>query len=581
MQTVEMKERIGTSFGPSYAVLNLSKVGLRYFRFMIKSSPKSRSRLLKVFADHPNIGWIFSATGWFNLAVGVWAKDNAEINDISTSIRSVLGKDDKIVYQSELTSLYGFGDRLIGKDFSPMPIIDAVYSPIELTPIELDYIKLLTLDSTQDSNELSEVLGIPSNEVDILTQSLTEKGIIVGYQERINYTGIYYKVFIDTLSKKNSHAVDVLLEKLWTDPKCIYVERANGKYDLEFELILARKGDLKPYLKDFGEYKTAILTENLYTNLYPLNKTANLRAIQEALVGQDGPVIDFRNSKLWYLNHHGADAYLSIYENRAYFETMEKSELDLFDEVASYIRTGHDDIKYSVMDIGSGDGLKGRVFIERLGEKDVKGYYPIDIQPIELAVALRTHQEGAYAKHPTLLDIENLPARFPLTLLPSEEQVYVFFGGTYGNFKSAEINQYLKPIVQPGIEMLISMPIITEGKTEEEIIASYTGTKFQDMTFGPLAQIGFKLEDFETSTLQDDLHVYIAMEDQRLVSSYILKEDVVVLGRTFDKGTTFKMTSSWKPTLDQVIDALAQDFDVKKTFHNKDMSISLVCAKTT
>lgn len=579
MKLLRKAATVGTSFGPSYAVLNLSKVGLRYFRFMIKSSPKSRDRLLKAFTDHPNIGWIFSATGWFNLAVGVWARDNAEINDISTSIRAVLGKDDKIVYQSELTSLYGFGDRLIGKPTIPMPIIDAVYTPLELSPIELDYIKLLTLDSTQPSAELAEVLGIGADEVNNLATSLEEKGIIVGYQERINYSGTYYKVFIDTLSRKHPHSVDALIERLWADPKCIYLERANGKYDLEFELILDRKRDLKSYLVEFTEYQTAILTENLYTNLYPLNKTANMRAIQEALVGQEGPIIDLRNSKLWYLNHKGADAYLSIYENRKYFETMEKSELDLFEEITTHLSSEHGGKSFSLIDIGSGDGMKGRIFIEQLGEQNVKAYYPVDIQPIELAVAMQAHKEGTYAKHPTLLDIENLGARFPLHLLPSEAQIYVFFGGTYGNFKSAQINQYLKSIMQPGVELLVAMPIVTEGKTEEAIIESYANLKYQGAAFGPLEQVGLSLEDFEPNQTYKGLRVQIAFEDERLVSSFVLSKDVLAAGREFEKGTRFKMVTSWKPTLNQVAEALEADFDVVKTFHNKDMSISLVRTK--
>jgi len=580
MDLLARKPSANATFGAPYAVLNLSKVGLRYFRLFLNVSPTSKARLVSHFTNHPNIGWIFSANGWFNLAVGIWAKDNAEINDINSSIREVLSKGDEIVYQSELTSLYGFGNRPVNGEGRAMPILDSVFSPLSLDPLKLDYVKLLTLDSSLPDTEMAEILGVDESKLKELRADLENTGVIVGYQDRLNYKGVYLKVFVDTLSAKNPKAVKTLTDLLWSDQKCIYVERANGKYNLEFELILDKKSDIKGYLKDFSEYKTAILTENLYTNLYPLNKIANLKEIKNTIANQSGKVIDFRNSKLWYLNYQGADAYLSIYENKQYFESMNKSELDLFDEAVKYLKGKHSAKNYNIIDIGSGDGFKGRVFIERLGEAEVKAYYPVDIQPIELATALKAHEEGHYAKSPVLLDIENLSARFPLKLHPEEGQVYVFFGGTYGNFKSSTINTYLKPLVtDPATTVLISMPIRSELKSESEILNIYTNKRMEEMAFGPLSQLGFSIEDFELSLTDEGFRMHVSMEDERVVTSFVLKEEKTMLGKTFEKGSIFKMTTSWKPTLEQIKAALSEDFSIDQMFNNSDMSITAISSK--
>lgn len=580
MKLLSKKPDQNIAFGSPYAVLNLSKVGLRYFRFMIKASPASKARLVSHFVNHPNVGWIFSAEGWFNLAVGVWAKDNAEINDINSSVRDVLGKGDEIIYQSELTSLYGFGNRPVKGEGVPMPIVDSVFSPVEFDSLKLDYVKLLTLDSSLPDEEVAEILAVDTEKLKNMRKELETAGVIVGYQDRLNYQGIYYKVFVDTLSAQHPGSVKELTARLWGDTSCIYIERANGKYDLEFELILEKKSELKSYLKDFSEYKIAILNENLYTNLYPLNKVANLKAIKDTISGQEGRVIDFRNSKLWYLNYDGADSYLAIYENKKYFESMNKNGLDLFDEIARYVHEAYPAKQYSLIDIGSGDGFKGRVFIERMGEEHVKAYYPVDIQPIELASALKAHQEGTYSKQPVLLDIENLPARFPLKLHPDEGQIFVFFGGTYGNFKSSQINGYLRPLVSdPTAVVLVSMPIVSEGKTDEDIIQTYIGKRMEGMAFGPLSQLGFKLEDFEPNEADESLRIQAAMEDRRIVTSFVLLTDKVAFGKTFEKGTRFKMTTSWKPTLEQVKEALGEDFNLKRVFNNESMSIVAIGAK--
>lgn len=565
------------TFGAPYAVLNLSKVGLRYFRLFVNVPTASKEQLVSHLMRHPNVGWVLSAEGWFNLGIGLWARDNAEINDVSSQLRELLAGSE-IVGQSELTGLYSFGTKATRR-MSPMPIVDSTHTPIELTPIELDYIKLVTLDSSMGEQELAEVLASTPEDIRAMNKRLQETGVIVGAQERVNYGGFYYKVFVDTSTKAKSVNIDAFLKQLWTDSNCIYVERANGKYDLEFEIVLDSKSDIRKYVGIFGEYKTAILTDNMYTNLYPLSKTANLLEIQDALKNQPGKDIDLRNSKLWYLNYRGAEAYLNIYDNKEYFEVMEKGEIDLFKEIASFLLQKYPSTTFNVIDIGSGNGMKGAAFIESLGEGLVKAYYPVDIQPIELAAALRANAAGSYAKHPTLLPFENLRARFPLQLLPNEAQIYIFLGGTYGNFSSDTINSYLKPVLSSGGVLLVAMPIVAEAKSEAEIISSYTNEKVEELAFGPLAQMGFEKADFEPSPLNKDLFIHIYIEEQRLVTSFVLKNERKLLNRDFEKGTTFKFTTSWKPTLAQFIEALESDFTVEKMFTNKSMAIALVKAK--
>lgn len=565
-----------TTFGPPYAVLNLSRLGLRYFRIGLKVSKASQKKLVDHFINHPNVGWIFAADGWFNLAVGLWAKDNAEINDISAQIRGILDKGDKVVFQSELTSLYGFGNRPVTKNEKVFCIVDGTIQPIELSPLEIDYIKLVALDSSVSPENLAQILNASRDVVQAIAERMQTQRVIEGFQERIWFDEYYLKVFLNSGSAKGSGSTETLTHALWTDPACIYFARANSKYDIEFEIILKEKSTLKQYLKNFSDYKVVTLKKNLYTNLFPLNKVANLQNIQQTLSKQEGKDIDLRNSKLWYLNYAGAEAYLNIYENRKYAETMEKSEIDLFKDASNYIKKSEKDV-FSIIDIGSGNGIKGRIFIERIGEQLVKTYYPTDIQPLELAAALKAHEQGKYAKFPTLLDIENLGSRFPLKATPGEEQIYIFFGGTYGNFPGEQINSYLKPLVSHfSSTLLIAMPIIDNGKTDEKIVESYSNHIVETMMFGPLIQTGFKKEDFEINPQHPHLILQPKMENRRLVNTFTLKNNVKILGKTFSKGTIFRVSTSWKPTLQEFQLTLEKDFVVEKIFHNQDMAIALI-----
>lgn len=567
-----------TTFGPPHAVLNLSKIGLRYFRIGIRASDASQERLVNYFVKHPNVGWVFTAKRYITMVIGIWAKDNAEINDLGQQVRLVLTSDDEIVFQSELTSLYSFGNRPAGKESAPMQIIDAVAEAVTLSPLEIDYLKLVALDSSTDDKGLASLLSVDEATVTHLHKKLAESGVIAGYQERITYQGVYYKLFIDTLSAKNSRAVGEFVATLWKDKRVMYFERANSKYDLEFEIIVSDIDEALALVSDFATYEIAELTENIYTNLYPVNKVANVREAREALLGQDSPIVDLRNSKLWYLSYAGAEAYLDIYEgNKEYFEVMEKSELDLFPQIATYLHQHHGETLYSILDIGSGNGLKGKIFIEKFGESRVKAYYPIDIQPIELAITMKGHTSSTYAKHPTLLSIESLGTRFPLTTNPGERQVYIFLGGTYGNFPREIINGYLKPLAaSASSSLLIAIPLVGENKTKDDIKRSYVSDKFDSMLLGLLSQLGFVRSNFKENDEFPGFLAHHEMIDKSLVASLILREDVVVSGKTFTSGTRFRITTSWKPHLAEFKETLEKDFVVKHIFRNDGMAIALV-----
>jgi len=564
--------------GPPYAVINISKIGLRYFRLFIKATLSSKNKLIQNFLGHPNIGWIFSGKGWFNIAIGIWASDNDEINDISASIRNLLSSKDKVVYQSELTALYGFSTfRPITQKGVAMRIIDAEIKSTELDRMSLDYLKIITIDSSLSKKDYANILGTTVGKINKLNKKLISSGIIVGHQERVQYFDKYYKVFIDSANRNPSVNIDDFIKQLWEDSSCIYFEKANGKYDIEFEVILKNKSILmEKYLKNFYDYKIAEL-KHLYTNLYPLNKVANLKEIKDAILSQTGNVIDLRNSKLWYLNYKGVEAYLDIFKNKEYMELMEKSELGLLNKVASFINNKNKGCSYHIIDLGSGNGLKGKIFIEKIGDTKVKAYYPVDMQPIELSYVLIIHRKSSYATHPILLNFENLGSRFPLEILPKEKQVYAFQGGTYGNFPSHEINSYLKTVYNDNSAILvISMPLRV---SKEKMLKSYATNNYEDVAFGPLQHVGFKKNDFVANKDYPKLIVQLNMEGDHLVSSFVLKNTVILLGRKFETGTVFKMVTSWKPTLEEFKAALKRDFKIKKIFSNKKFAI-VICHKS-
>jgi Histidine-specific methyltransferase, SAM-dependent len=563
-----------TVFGPDHAVLNLSRIGLRYFRMGIQVNKKDMQELISKFSQHPNVGFVFQAEGWFNLAIGFWARDNAEIDSISDSIRVLLYKKATIIFQSELTALYSFGNRPMGIDSLAMTIVEPQASTYDLSPLEIDYIKLVTLNSEESDESLARVLSITIENLIEVKENLYKVRVLSGTQKRVNYAGTYYKIFIDTASNKTQKQSKELLEEIWLDTSCIYFAKTNNKYNLELELVCNTKAEIIKYTKHFSDIKIVTLTKNLYTNLYPVNKVANIKEIQENIALQTGTCIDLSNSKLWYLNYSSAQAYLDIYENKDYYEVMEKDELALFDQVISDIVAKYPEHTFNIVDIGAGNGLKAKYFIDILGSSKVKTYYPVDIQPVELAAAKLVHADSNYNVKEIVLDLEKFDTRFPIEEVPNVKTIYMFLGGTYGNFKSSDINSYLKSLNDI---LLVTMPIVIENSTKEGIIASYTNQTVENMMFGLLEQLGFNKKDFVFNPLDSDLIVHASMSaDSRLVTHFYLKNEVIVADRIYEEGTQFKVSTSWKPTLSQFKEALEADFIVEKIYKNQKMSIAMI-----
>jgi uncharacterized SAM-dependent methyltransferase len=255
---------------------------------------------------------------------------------------------------------------------------------------------------------------------------------------------------------------------------------------------------------------------------------------------------------------------------------MNEGEVSLFDDIAKYISSSEPKSIFNIVDIGSGNGMKGKLFIESIGESTVKAYYPIDLQIIELEFALNVHRDGKYAKHPVFLDLENMGARFPVKTTPGEKNINIFLGGTYGNFDHHTINQNLKKLINNQDYLLVTMSISAGTKSDEELIAPYMNMNAQKISLGTLEQIGFNANQFETNKDYPELVLHYKMENRRATSFFILKDDVEIDGKKYSKGTEFKILSSWKPNLDEFKSALETDFVVEKMFYNDVNAIALI-----
>jgi len=275
--------------------------------------------------------------------------------------------------------------------------------------------------------------------------------------------------------------------------------------------------------------------------------------------------------------HEGTQSYLDIYNNEQYKESMKSGETGLFDSLVEKLqREG----KCNLVDLGSGDGSKGRMLADTIGHEKIKAYFPVDIQELELAQALYAHEGVPYAVHPSLVEFEDLKTRFPIV---SDDvnlmSIYFIFGGTYGNFERREINKYLKDLlVNDKDRLVVTMPII-DFNTRQNIEDAYYSEEVELMSFGVLEQIGFKKEDFTRNSKRPQFRLQMKWIKDTLVSSFVLARNISIHGVYLEAGTTFDLTTSWKPNLASFREALEKDFAVDEILSNRSTAIAICTRK--
>lgn len=559
---------------------NLSKLGFRYFRIVIETKSFSK-KFIDFITTHPNTGFVFQGHGWSGkkkvLGIGIWATSNSEMIDVSNNIRSRIPEAYNIVYQSELTRLEFFTE--VNGTRKNLTLLDEPEDKTQLTPLELDYIKLLSVDGSLPLPTQAKILNISDKEVTELTTKLKDDGVCYDLVENKELPDNYTKLFIDTTSL-SVREIDEYVEKLSTDKNCVYLARGNGKYNFEFEYIVKNEEEFgRVYKKLLNRSKQILFDKNLFTNLFPQSKYNNIKKIQDEfikLAKKDTSYFDLRNSELWYLNHEGAKAYLNVASNKKYDSFMNSGEFKLLEESARIFAEA--DSKYNIIDLGSGDGSKGKHLINEIGVKKIKSYFPVDIQELELAQAVRTHGEQPYSIHPTILNFKNLSSRFPVSKKTGDVNVFGLLGATYGNFAPSEINSYLKCVLEDKNDaLLITMPI-SDNITHEQIIKSYLNETVENFSFSVLKQIGFTKLDFEKNQSSPEFILLPRIEEGKLTSSFILKDTKYILGERLDPGTKFDITTSWKPTKAEFLEAVSADFKINKIFTNNSTCLAM-CSK--
>ncbi|MGK0208986.1 MAG: SAM-dependent methyltransferase [Patescibacteria group bacterium] len=243
---------------------------------------------------------------------------------------------------------------------------------------------------------------------------------------------------------------------------------------------------------------------------------------------EDGKKVwNIADSKLWYLTPEQAKGYLDLDKDNEYKNQIgQRHHEDLVAQYAHELIDMIGDDNVNIIDLGCGDGIKGKKIIDLIKSK-IPGkirYCPIDISGYLVEKAIETFSNADIKEvvefQYNISDFENLENITPLLRKGKfQKNVILLFGNTLGNF---EINEFLYEIRSSmrHNDIFIVDAAINDNKQSERA-KSYANNKnfYKFLVHIPL-QIGLDAKDvkFQARFRNKRIEIYFTLLSDKKIS---------------------------------------------------------------
>ena len=247
-----------------YAAIDIAKLGYMYCRVLIKYENiglEQEKEVLQVAKSLPYVGWISCNDGRWDLTLVVWAKSLADFEMAYDDVRFRLGRYFQETYVSIAFKIYHFRHNyLFGtKDFSQAILGEP--KRVKYDEVDLRILKLLARNARMSTVDIANSLELTPNAVKGRIRKMQKQGIIIAFRVKIN-TGLlgyeHYKIFL-ALHNMSERKQKELVAYLRYNPNVVYVTKAFGIADLEFEVMLYGQRELHEFMRALRQNFSSVI----------------------------------------------------------------------------------------------------------------------------------------------------------------------------------------------------------------------------------------------------------------------------------------------------------------------------------
>lgn len=228
-----------------YTCIDISKIGYSIFKIYIKLQnldEKKEAVMIKDLSNNPNITWVASCDGVWDLYLVIWSKNIFEFNQIFTEINNkyshYFSKKSIIANTKVLQFMRNYlAPSEKEKDYSTIPWAGEI-SEVKLDKLDFDLLLTISQNARMSESEIGKKLGVSRKVVAYHIKKLIQQKIIYGFKPFLNGDQLNfktYKVFltIQNLSKDKERK---LIEFLRRHPNVIEVVYSLGNWEMELDI---------------------------------------------------------------------------------------------------------------------------------------------------------------------------------------------------------------------------------------------------------------------------------------------------------------------------------------------------------
>ncbi|MCJ8332568.1 MAG: AsnC family transcriptional regulator, partial [Lentisphaeria bacterium] len=225
-----------------YTILNPYKLGYFYYRLFLKFdnlSLERKNQFIEYCQSHKMVSWVVQHEGEWDFCIIVWATG---IFDFEIFLQEILESFGKFLLDKKIsvsTQIYHLKYKFLNSKKDPSHLlVGKVEEPRELGEKDLDILGCLTKEGRIGYKQIADETSLQPALVKRHVEQLEKENVILGYQVRLdpNLLGYFHsKVFLNLEEHSGKH-YDKLITYLLSCIETIYITKAVGMADLEFEV---------------------------------------------------------------------------------------------------------------------------------------------------------------------------------------------------------------------------------------------------------------------------------------------------------------------------------------------------------
>ncbi len=289
-------------------------------------------------------------------------------------------------------------------------------------------------------------------------------------------------------------------------------------------------------------------------------------------------VWNIADSKLWYLTPDQAQAFLDLEEKDPKQKMFLKKEVELIKAKFNELFFGSAESKINIVDLGCGDGVKARAFIDSFKDKSLIRYCPIDISEYMVNKTISTFSK---MKELNILKLKNNVIDFldfkkiesSLRQGDFKTNYILLLGGSLENSDAHELLHEIRSSMNESDVLLIGNKLTHPNP--EKMVEYYTHNDcINSMLIKTIEQLGLNTKKVKYGA---------RYHGNRIEMYYTINEDIALSSNDkkidFAKGDKIIVTISYKYDKQSLSELLMMYFSNVQVITTEDGSYALALCK--